>query len=88
MNLERKHITLGSIGAGLVLVGGLVAGSVDWAIKTSDRIGDNSTKSAQRDSLFDARLSKVEKKLGLKSKPLKIKVEQEGVFKRIARLFW
>ena len=84
----KGHLTLASLAAGAVLVGGLIAGVVDWGIKTSATIGQNSHTAALRDSLIEVRLRRIERRLGLKKGEITITVKQEGVLKRVFHLFW
>lgn len=88
-----KRITLTAIVAGLTALGGMVAYSVDWAIKTQDRLG---VSQARYDSLFafdslaNARLNKVERVLGIKNKRGVVPRPQkrEGIIKQILGIFW
>lgn len=91
--MEKKHVTLTGVIAGLTALGGLVAYSVNWAIETQERLGYSQ---AQRDSLIvavqvlDKRMSAAEKKLRLKSnRVVVVKREQtEGLARRIFHLIF
>ena len=84
----KGHLTIVGVASGLVLVGSLIAGVVDWGIKTSATIGQNSHTAALRDSLIEVRLRRIERRLGLKRGEITITVKQEGVLKRVFHLFW
>jgi hypothetical protein len=93
MGIEKKHITLSAIIAGLTALGALLAYAVNWGIDTQERLGYSQ---AQRDSLIvaiqvlDKRVTLAEKRLKLKSNRVVVvrREAPEGLAHRIFHLFW
>lgn len=86
-----RKLTLTALVAALTTLGGLVAVSVDWALKTQERLG---ISGAVQDSLFRADslirldVKRLEKTAGIKSRKgsLPRTTKQEGLARRLWHL--
>lgn len=88
-----KKLTLTALFAGLTTLGGLVAVSVDWALKTQEKLGISQTEADslfKADSLIVSRLKKLERVAGIKQRPqpLPRAPKSEGLARRLWHVFF